>query len=341
MKRFIVTCTMIHNGIMFVDAENSFEALDIAQNKLYENVDCINWDFGEATADYAEEEVILDGDVEEDNPTTPQPKYKVGDVLISNDNIEVNFAIVGITDDGEYECSDGEYEKIDDLDYSEEYHLAEDWELKIINEVKVEYPKYNVGDYLISIDSIKRYGLNSDKLILFQITDIRDGKYITSDDKEDDIEYLDINGDFRLATDEEIKQYYQARHKYNVGDTIGPLSRNGEYEKIIEIENGVYTFESLGAATIESIDNDKDISTKEKEYTFAKTDLMPFDKVLVRDDESCTWIADFFSHIPTDNNGYQYVTCGGVYWEQCIPYNSETAHLIGTTSNYNGKYKTW
>lgn len=54
--------------------------------------------------------------------------------------------------------------------------------------------------------------------------------------------------------------------------------------------------------------------------------LQPFDKVLVRDYCDEEWRADFFSHI-YDNQYYQ---CVGCQWKQCIPYNDETKHLLGT-----------
>lgn len=63
-----------------------------------------------------------------------------------------------------------------------------------------------------------------------------------------------------------------------------------------------------------------------------KVEFKPFDKVVVRDTEYSTWCADFFSHIDVD---YRYA-CVGATWSFCIPYNEETAKLIGTTNNVNG-----
>lgn len=54
MKKYIVTCTKIYNGTIEVEAENKEEALEIAD----ENLDDVDWVFGEATADYAEEAVF-------------------------------------------------------------------------------------------------------------------------------------------------------------------------------------------------------------------------------------------------------------------------------------------
>lgn len=64
----------------------------------------------------------------------------------------------------------------------------------------------------------------------------------------------------------------------------------------------------------------------------SNVELKPFDKVVVRDTEYSTWCADLFSHIDED---YRYA-CVGATWSFCIPYNEETAKLIGTTNNVEG-----
>lgn len=57
----------------------------------------------------------------------------------------------------------------------------------------------------------------------------------------------------------------------------------------------------------------------------------PFDKVIVRTYYS-KWHIDFFSHYMKNNNCY--VTTSG-YYDKCLPYNEETAKLIGTSENFN------
>lgn len=61
-------------------------------------------------------------------------------------------------------------------------------------------------------------------------------------------------------------------------------------------------------------------------------EFKPFDKVLVRD-EGGVWFADIFSHY-ANNSDYEYKTAGGCSWKQCIPYNDQTKHLLGTTDNW-------
>lgn len=60
----------------------------------------------------------------------------------------------------------------------------------------------------------------------------------------------------------------------------------------------------------------------------------PFDKVMTRVDRNAIWSANIFSHI--DQNG-EYVTIGCIAgYPYCLPYNDDTAHLIGTTDEWKG-----
>ena len=57
----------------------------------------------------------------------------------------------------------------------------------------------------------------------------------------------------------------------------------------------------------------------------------PFDRVITRNDDDDIWTANIFSHM--DSHG-EYVTIGCVGgYTYCIPYNEDTAKLIGTTNN--------
>ena len=60
----------------------------------------------------------------------------------------------------------------------------------------------------------------------------------------------------------------------------------------------------------------------------------PFDRVVTRVDDDAIWTANIFSHI--DQYGeYNTIGCVGGY-PYCLPYNDETAKLIGTTNNWEG-----
>lgn len=65
-------------------------------------------------------------------------------------------------------------------------------------------------------------------------------------------------------------------------------------------------------------------------------ELKPFDKVLVRDSDDMIWCANIFSHMGSHG---EYVTIGLGGYHYCIPYNEETAKLIGTTDDWEGGAK--
>lgn len=76
---------------------------------------------------------------------------------------------------------------------------------------------------------------------------------------------------------------------------------------------------------------------KPKQPKFDPNTLKPFDKVLVKYNDTGRWKCAFYSHgsiiykYTTANSGYMY----------CIPYNEETKHLLGTTEDASEFYKYW
>lgn len=65
-----------------------------------------------------------------------------------------------------------------------------------------------------------------------------------------------------------------------------------------------------------------------------KIELKPFDKVLVRDGNDEIWEPAFFFRNRPELNVYKYQTVDGKLRVYCIPYNEETAELIGTTKEW-------
>lgn len=70
-----------------------------------------------------------------------------------------------------------------------------------------------------------------------------------------------------------------------------------------------------------------------------KVEFKPFDKVLCRNSKDDTWEADFFARLTRKEIDYTQTgkyLCVGDLWMYCIPYNEETAHLLGTTDEWKG-----
>lgn len=65
-----------------------------------------------------------------------------------------------------------------------------------------------------------------------------------------------------------------------------------------------------------------------------KCEFKPFDKVLGRNEKDDVWEAELFSHYKEESQ-YPF-RCIGFSRKYCIPYNEETAHLLGTTNDWKG-----
>lgn len=63
-----------------------------------------------------------------------------------------------------------------------------------------------------------------------------------------------------------------------------------------------------------------------------KVELKPFDKVLSRRCSEDYWVLNFYSH----KADYYHICIDGSSNLYCIPYNEETAHLLGTTDDWEG-----
>ena len=72
---------------------------------------------------------------------------------------------------------------------------------------------------------------------------------------------------------------------------------------------------------------------------FNPNTLQPFDKVLARNYME-DWSCMFFSHIIKDEETYQYA-CGYNWFTQCVPYNDDTKHLLGTNKEAPEFYRYW
>ena len=67
--------------------------------------------------------------------------------------------------------------------------------------------------------------------------------------------------------------------------------------------------------------------------------LKPFDKVLVRHNDFCKWRCTFFSHV--DPSLGSSICCVDSRYVQCIPFSSETEHLLGTSKKCDPFYEYW
>ena len=76
---------------------------------------------------------------------------------------------------------------------------------------------------------------------------------------------------------------------------------------------------------------------------FDITTLVPFEsRVLVRDCNQHEWEGEMFTRYTNKSfNNCNFVTLGGRRWKQCIPYNDNTKHLLGTINDCDEYFKNW
>lgn len=80
----------------------------------------------------------------------------------------------------------------------------------------------------------------------------------------------------------------------------------------------------------------QDLSNLNKIDKYPIERFKPFDRVLVRYHKTGTWHPNHYGF----NNENSYGCIGGLAI-QCVPYNEETKHLIGTTATAPEFYRTW
>lgn len=80
-------------------------------------------------------------------------------------------------------------------------------------------------------------------------------------------------------------------------------------------------------------DEEKKILVKD-EPKFDISTLQPFDRVLVRNGNNNKWTCAIYAFKEND----KIFRCENYGWTQCIPYNDETKHLVGTTKMPPKKY---
>ena len=114
------------------------------------------------------------------------------------------------------------------------------------------------------------------------------------------------------------------------------IALHEEFRKyIVDIEHKV-SYESCPWIAFEDQD-DYELAPK-PHYNIAN--FKPFDKVLTRNYDTDTWAADWFSHYVDDEDGKAFITTCA-YRNQCIPFNDDTKHLLGTTDMCPEEYINW
>ena len=134
-------------------------------------------------------------------------------------------------------------------------------------------------------------------------------------------------------------EFYSISENYNY-----PIILSCKKGKIWFSKEGFFDIENEGAECLlfpskDQRDWSKFSAPWYKKEKFDPKTLNPFDKVLVRDNETCIWKADFYSH--RGENRTHPFKCVSLIYKCCIPYNEETKHLVGTANEAPEYYRYW
>ena len=134
-----------------------------------------------------------------------------------------------------------------------------------------------------------------------------------------------------------------------VDDTIFPIIisyRNGLYEESFMADGRILNED--GECTLFPSKDQRDWSEftapwyKPEKKRFDPNTLQPFDKVIARIDEHGIWCCEWFSFIDSFiEEDITLIKGCGAYYRNCVPYNDETKHLIGTTDEAPEYYRYW
>ena len=251
--------------------------------------------------------------------------WKNGDVLVSNDG-DSRIIFKGFSKD-DYTIFEGKhwisvskkrYISRLDMQNTQDYHIEDD--------------KDSVQTYINTIEERLGGKLNLETLEIEQPKpEFKDGDIVSI---EDDNEYKAIiiyksNGGCMFRSYALIDNIYNQLGIDKIVNTLGRwihLATNYEKQQL---------FSALAKEG-----KRWNPGTKQIEDLPKKCEFEPFDKVLVRDYLEDKWMPNFFSFYDGTSE-YKYGCIAGnrynvIFSKYCIPYNEETAKLIGTTDEWKG-----
>lgn len=195
----------------------------------------------------------------------------------------------------------------------------------------------------LSFDEYGRY-INSGECLLFPSKEVRDWNNFHPyfEWKKGDVLKRTNDGVttiFDEFVDDKMTQF-KSRHRRCINGAYlnidNMIDNTADYSKVDDAEAAEYI------SHVEKICDGKlnmeTLETEKPQRYFEVRQFKPFDKVVVRDDYDDKWTVNFFSYKLFSDDGYGNIQtlyyCVDASYCQILPYNEETAKLIGTTDNY-------
>lgn len=240
--------------------------------------------------------------------------WKKGDVLASKDNVHIIF------------------EKFEDDAYTKfrgKYYLWEESYNEEVFQMETSVFEKATNDaahnYINTIEEKLGGKLNLETLEIEKQPEFKDGDILSI---QEDEEYYHTILIFKGGAD--VYVYFDCFHRVLIYGTKVDGNEKSIYHLATE-EEKQQLFTALAKEGKAWDAEKKQIVDLKPKWT-----PKPFDRVITRVNDNAIWTANIFSHI--DRHG-KYVTIGcisGYDHYHCLPYNEETAKLIGTTNNWEG-----
>lgn len=257
--------------------------------------------------------------------------WKKGDVLVSNDGKETIF-FNRFTDDT-YTKFVGKYVWGEDVPAYRCFSEKE--ETLFTKNYSLEENKENIKKHILTVEAcILKAGLNLETL---ETIPLKDGDIYFCKT------YRAIKIGIFKSLYEEHNEVYISNYVYYHANAYTPYLN---YSDDDWVDGGIYRpateeeskqlFSALAKEGKRWNPDTKQIEDLPKKYEFKPMDwclMRDVDEVEYRGFVTSEWVLCQFSHYL---EGYKFVAVGGNWFGECIPYNEETAKLIGTTNNVEG-----
>lgn len=152
---------------------------------------------------------------------------------------------------------------------------------------------------------------------------------------------LDTGLDHIIKTHPDYKELeLPVEPKFKVGDNI---KTGSTIDTIAEVGHATRSYYCESGRTISFENQDLWHLMPKPHYDIAN--FKPFDKVLVRCGNDERWMIEFYCEYDTlvhtsPHRDYPFMGIGDSY-SQCIPYNDDTKHLLGTTDMCDERFINW
>lgn len=215
-------------------------------------------------------------------------------------------------------------------------------------------PNFKVGNWIICNNGssdvpIQIYGLKKDRYLVTNLLGSKGELMISRQDEWhiwtiEDAKPGDVLIDGTTDTIGIFKEINETRwySKIYCGNvTWGPVFSNGGLHKIKGTKPATKEQQDLLVAKLKEAGYEWNDEKKEWRKIKPHYDISNFHAgmpVLVRDGDCGEWRYILFSHYRRLGTPF---AAGGQFWFQCIPFNEDTKHLVGTTDMPNEEYINW